>query len=58
MKIAVMPGDDIGPEIVAAAVSVLAAANDAFGLNIELAEVEVGMASYRKHGTTLTDAAL
>jgi isocitrate/isopropylmalate dehydrogenase len=58
MNIVVMPGDDIGPEIVAAATAVLKAADETFGLKILLTEVDVGMASYRKHGTTLTDAAL
>lgn len=58
MNLVVMPGDDIGPEIVAAALSVLKAADEMFGLKLRLNEVDVGMASYRKHGTTLTDGAL
>ena len=58
MNIVVMPGDDIGPEIVAAAVSVLKEADKLFSLGVRLADVDVGMASFRKHGTTLTDAAV
>ena len=58
MNIVVMPGDDIGPEIVAAALAALSAADDVFGMGLRLTTVEVGMPSYRKHGTTLTDAAL
>lgn len=53
-----MPGDDIGPEIVAVALAALSAADDVFGMGLRLTTVEVGMPSYRKHGTTLTDAAL
>jgi len=58
VNIVVMPGDDIGPEIVAAALAALSAADDVFGMGLHLTTVEVGMPSYRKHGTTLTDAAL
>ena len=58
MNIVVMPGDDIGPEIVRAALAALNAADQAFSLGLRLTTVEVGMASYRAHGTTLTDAAL
>ncbi len=53
-----MPGDDIGPEIVAAAVQVLKAADEVHGLDLRLTEIATGMASYRKHGTTLTDGAI
>ncbi len=58
MNIVVMPGDDIGPEIVRAALAALNAADEAFSLGLRLNTVDVGMASYRAHGTTLTDAAL
>jgi 3-isopropylmalate dehydrogenase len=53
-----MPGDDIGPEIVRAALSALTAADREFALGLRLHTVDVGMASYRAHGTTLTDAAM
>jgi isocitrate/isopropylmalate dehydrogenase len=58
LNIVVMPGDDIGPEIVRAALAALNAADQAFSLGLRLQTVDVGMASYRAHGTTLTDAAL
>jgi len=58
MNIVVMPGDDIGPEITAAARGVVEAANDVYSLGLRLEQIDVGMPSYRKNGTTLTDAAL
>jgi isocitrate/isopropylmalate dehydrogenase len=58
MNIVVMPGDDIGPEITAAARRVLEAANDVYTLDLRMTEVDVGMASHRRNGTTLTDSAL
>jgi isocitrate/isopropylmalate dehydrogenase len=57
MNLVVMAGDDIGPEIVAAAMMVVQAADAEFSLGLRFTEVEVGMASHRKHGTTLTEAA-
>jgi isocitrate/isopropylmalate dehydrogenase len=56
MKLAVLPGDDIGPEIVAATLAVLEAADRRFGLKLDLDILEVGMAAHRKHGSTLPDA--
>jgi isocitrate/isopropylmalate dehydrogenase len=53
-----MPGDDIGPEIVAAAMQVLKAADQVHGLGLRLTEIETGMASHRKNGTTLTESAI
>ena len=58
MRIVVMPGDDIGPEITAASLVALEAANRKFALGLQLQTVEVGMASYRRHGDTLTAAGL
>ena len=57
MNLVVMAGDDIGPEIVTAAMAVVKAADAEFSLGLRFTEVEVGMASHRKHGTTLTEAA-
>src|SRR5437764_2613227 len=54
MKIAVLPGDGIGPEIVAEAVRVLRALE----LTIELEEAPVGGAAYEVHGHPLPDATL
>ncbi|HEY4745955.1 MAG TPA: isocitrate/isopropylmalate family dehydrogenase, partial [Steroidobacteraceae bacterium] len=56
-RLVVMPGDGIGPEITAATLHVLAAADRAFGLNLVFEEVPVGFAALRQHGTTLPDAA-
>lgn len=58
MKIAVLPGDDIGPEITEAALAVLEATRRRYGLNLAFDVHEVGMASHRKTGTTMPDAAL
>ncbi|MBC7779577.1 MAG: isocitrate/isopropylmalate dehydrogenase family protein [Proteobacteria bacterium] len=55
MNIVVMPGDDIGPEIVEAAMEVVRAADRRFGLALTFEQVEVGMASHRLVGSTLTD---
>jgi len=53
MKIAVLPGDDIGPEITEATLSVLEAADRRFDLDLSFDVVEVGMAAHRSTGTTL-----
>jgi isocitrate/isopropylmalate dehydrogenase len=58
MKLAVLPGDDIGPEIVSATLEVLASADKAFGLGLETTTYEVGMAAHRKLGTTMPDAVM
>jgi 3-isopropylmalate dehydrogenase len=54
MKIAVLPGDGIGPEIVAQAVKVL----NALDLNIEMTEAPIGGAGYEAAGDPLPDATL
>jgi 3-isopropylmalate dehydrogenase len=57
MKIAVLPGDGIGPEIVAQAVKVLRAlASD--GLKIELEEAPFGGAGFDAHGDPLPQSTL
>lgn len=53
-KIAVLPGDGIGPEIVAQAVRVLQALN----LPLEIAQAPVGGAAYDLHGHPLPPATL
>ncbi|MDT8384107.1 MAG: 3-isopropylmalate dehydrogenase [Gammaproteobacteria bacterium] len=52
-KIAVLPGDGIGPEIVAEAVKVLERLRDNFGLAIEMEEAPVGGAGYDAAGHPL-----
>ena len=54
MKIAILPGDGIGPEIVAQAVRVLRALD----LPLELEEALVGGAAYDAHGHPLPEATL
>ena len=54
MKIAVLPGDGIGPEIVAEAVKVL----QALGEHFDLEEAPVGGAGYEAHGHPLPDGTL
>jgi 3-isopropylmalate dehydrogenase len=57
-NILVLPGDGIGPEIVAEAVKVLARLRDDFGLDIELDEALVGGAAIDATGGPLPDATL
>ena len=54
MKVAVLPGDGIGPEIIAQARRVL----DKLKLNIEFSEAPVGGAAYEKHGEPLPESTL
>jgi 3-isopropylmalate dehydrogenase len=54
MKIAVLPGDGIGPEIVAEAVKVL----NVLDLKLELESAPVGGAAYEAHGHPLPEATL
>src|SRR5260370_22763093 len=53
MRIVVLPGDGIGPEIAAATSSVLRAASERFQLNIQLEEHAAGHASLRQFGATV-----
>ena len=54
MKIAVLPGDGIGPEIIAEAMLVL----NALGESFEIEEAPVGGAGYKASGHPLPDATL
>ncbi|MGQ2980056.1 MAG: isocitrate/isopropylmalate family dehydrogenase, partial [Polaromonas sp.] len=54
MKIAILPGDGIGTEIVAEAVKVL----NALDLKFETETALVGGAAYDRHGHPLPDATL
>src|SRR3974377_2465567 len=58
MRLAVLPGDDIGPEITDATLTVLDAVDRAFSLGLEYDVHEVGMQAHKRWGTTLPDAAL
>jgi 3-isopropylmalate dehydrogenase len=53
MKLLVLPGDGIGPEITAATIVTLQAASTRFSLELDLVHDLVGHASYERHGTTV-----
>jgi len=53
MRIVVLPGDGIGPEITAATCHVLQAASARFGLNVQLEEHPIGHASLKQFGATV-----
>ena len=53
MKILVLPGDGIGPEITAATLTVLERANALFKLELQWQHEEIGLPSLKKEGTTL-----
>ena len=55
MKILVIPGDGIGPEIASATVAVVEALDLRLDLGLTISYAEAGLASLTKHGTTLTD---
>lgn len=58
MRLLVLPGDGIGPEIVDCALVVLSAANERFGLGLSFDHEDVGFISLKKYGTTLRDEVL
>lgn len=58
MKILVLPGDGIGPEITAPAIEVLEAANAIHGFGLEIETADIGLASLERKGTTLPQAVL
>ncbi len=57
-KVLVLPGDGIGPEIIAEAVKVLNLANKKYNLGLELVDGELGGAAIDKHGVPLADSTL
>jgi 3-isopropylmalate dehydrogenase len=58
MRILVLPGDGIGPEIVAASIKVLQTADKMFSLNLNFDYEEIGFTSLEKYGTTLREEVL
>ncbi|MDP6805131.1 MAG: isocitrate/isopropylmalate dehydrogenase family protein [Rhodospirillales bacterium] len=54
MRILVLPGDGIGPEITAACTRVLEALERAYGLGLVLEAEDIGFASLERSGTTIT----
>jgi 3-isopropylmalate dehydrogenase len=57
-KLAILPGDGIGPEIMAEAVKVLEVLQSVHGLSISMEEAPVGGAGYDAHGHPLPAATL
>ena len=58
MKIVILPGDGIGPEISAVTSDVLQAVSRTHGLGLELLHDSAGLDSLRVHGATVTPAVL
>jgi 3-isopropylmalate dehydrogenase len=58
VKLLVLPGDGIGPEITRATLGVLEAADRRFKLNLAYETREIGFAALEKTGTTLPDGVL
>jgi 3-isopropylmalate dehydrogenase len=54
-RIATIPGDGVGPEVVAAARAVLDAAGRAFGFGIDWSEILAGGAAIDAHGVAIRD---
>lgn len=57
-QILILPGDGIGPEIMAEAVKVLNLANDKYNLGFELSHDVIGGAAIDQHGVPLADITL
>jgi len=55
MKIMVLPGDGIGPEIMDATLKAVRALDDKYGLGFDLQTREIGLASLATRGSTLPD---
>jgi isocitrate/isopropylmalate dehydrogenase len=55
MRIAVLPGDGIGPEITASTVEVLQSLDKKLSLGLEFEHHEVGFASLERIGTTISE---
>jgi 3-isopropylmalate dehydrogenase len=53
VKLLVLPGDGIGPEITDATLAVLDRANGKFGLGLEWQVRDIGLTTLRTHGSTL-----
>ena len=58
MKILVLPGDGIGPEITEATLAVLDRANAKFKLGLEWDRQDIGLVTLKSQGTTLPDSVM
>ena len=57
-SITVLPGDGVGPEVIAAAVGVLRAVEGKFGHDFQLTYGSIGAAAFEKEGTALPEKTL
>ena len=57
-QIAVLPGDGIGPEVIAEALKVLRVLNARFGLDISTVPIDLGAETYLRTGDVLPDSAI
>ena len=55
MKILIVQGDGIGPEITGATLTVVGALQKKFGLDLKLDHADCGLVSLKKHGITVRD---
>ena len=55
MKVLLLPGDGIGPEISSVVADVIACLNNKLDLGIELKEKDAGFKALESHGTTFPD---
>lgn len=55
-KIALLPGDGIGPEVLDEGIKAVNAAADAFGIPLDYERLSCGATQWKKTGTALTDA--
>lgn len=58
MKLLVLPGDGIGPEITETTLAVLGAADKRFRLGLSYERMDMGLVSFKSQGTTLPDGIL
>ncbi len=58
LRLCVIPGDGIGPELVDSALTVLTAACSAAGISLHITEEQAGAETFRKHGEALLPGAL
>jgi isocitrate/isopropylmalate dehydrogenase len=58
IKLLLLEGDGIGPEITAAARTVLTAADAQFGLNLVFETADIGFTALAAHGPTIPDAVI
>lgn len=58
MKLLVLPGDGIGPEITDATLKILKVADRRFGLGLSVETMDIGLKTLRSQGTTLPKAVM